>query len=51
MRVIIGNEGDCICAKIRDKHTEYCDAYRLSQFFIKLASNVDDSWSVEEIIK
>jgi hypothetical protein len=34
-----GNEKDCICEKTpKGKHRKYCDAYRLSQFFIKMAS-------------
>jgi hypothetical protein len=30
-----GNEQDCICAKLKGKHTKFCDAYRLSEFFNK----------------
>ena len=30
-----GNEQDCICHKPNGKHTERCDAYRLSEFFKK----------------
>jgi hypothetical protein len=33
-----GNEKDCICEKPKGKHRKYCDAFRLSQFFIKMAS-------------
>lgn len=33
-----GNEKDCICEKPKGKHRKHCDAYRLSQFFIKMAS-------------
>lgn len=33
-----GNEQDCICAKENDIHEKHCDAYRLGQFYIKLAS-------------
>jgi hypothetical protein len=32
-----GNEKDCICAKVKDKHTKRCDAFRLSQFMLKVA--------------
>jgi len=35
---IRGNEEDCICHKPNEKHTERCDAYRLSEFFKKCAS-------------
>jgi len=35
-----GNERDCICHKPNGKHTEYCDAYRLSEFLKKCASTV-----------
>ena len=34
-----GNEQDCICEKSKGKHRKYCDAYRLSQFFIKKEIN------------
>ena len=33
-----GNEQDCICAKPNGKHSKRCDAYRLSEFGIKMAS-------------
>ena len=33
--IIKGNEKDCICDKPNGKHTRYCDAYRLSEFFKK----------------
>jgi hypothetical protein len=32
-----GNESDCICVKSNNKHAEYCDAYRLSEFLKKIA--------------
>lgn len=37
-----GNEKDCICEKPKGKHTKYCDAYRLAEFAIKMASLLDD---------
>ena len=37
-----GNEQDCICHKPKGKHTKYCDAYRLSEFFKKCAANQKD---------
>ena len=33
-----GNEKDFICEKPDEKHREYCDAYRLSEFFKKMAA-------------
>jgi hypothetical protein len=34
-----GNEKDCICSKTdKGNHKKYCDAYRLSQFLIEVAS-------------
>lgn len=33
-----GNEKDCICEKPNGKHKKYCDAYRISQFLIEVAS-------------
>jgi len=33
-----GNEKDCICEKPNGKHREYCDAYRLSEFFKKIGA-------------
>ena len=35
---MMGNEKDCICSNKNNKHTKYCDAYRLSEFFKKSAS-------------
>lgn len=32
-----GNEKDCICHKPKGKHTRPCDAYRLSEFLLKIA--------------
>ena len=29
---MLGNERDCLCAKPKGKHEEYCDAYRWSEF-------------------
>ena len=40
--MIKGNEQDCICEKPNGKHRKHCDAYRLSQFNIYLASILDD---------
>lgn len=34
-----GNEQDCICAKPNDKHEEYCNAYRLSEFMKKCVNS------------
>ena len=33
-----GNEKDCICERPNGKHREFCDAYRLAQFEIYIAS-------------
>lgn len=33
-----GNEKDCICEKSSGKHRRNCDAYRLSEFFIKASA-------------
>ena len=33
-----GNERDCICHKPDGKHTEYYDAYRLSEMLKKCAA-------------
>ena len=33
-----GNEKDCICEKAENKHREYCDAYRLAEFFKKVGA-------------
>lgn len=33
-----GNEKDCICEKPHGKHRRYCDAYRMSEFFKKVAA-------------
>ena len=32
-----GNEKDCICEKFNNKHRKHCDAYRLSEFLIKVS--------------
>ncbi len=39
--MIKGNEKDCICEKPKGKHRRHCDAYRLAQFFIEMASVQD----------
>ena len=31
-KLMLGNERDCLCAKPKGKHEEYCDAYRWSEF-------------------
>lgn len=36
--IMRGNDSDCICAKSNGMHEEFCDAYRLSEFFKKCAS-------------
>ena len=33
--MVKGNEKDCICEKQNSKHKKYCDAYRLSEFYIQ----------------
>ncbi len=40
-----GNEQDCICEKPKGKHRKNCDAYRLSQVMIKVASLSADQLS------
>ena len=37
--MVRGNEKDCICEKPNGKHRKYCDAYRLSEFYKKIASS------------
>ncbi len=34
--MILGNDSDCICHKPDGKHTECCNAYRLSEFEKKM---------------
>ena len=44
-----GNEQDCICEKPEGKHRKNCDAYRLAQFRIKMASVIDRGGKVDFI--
>ena len=37
-KLLKGNEKDCICAKLKGKHTERCDAFRWSEFLKKAAA-------------
>jgi hypothetical protein len=43
-----GNEEDCICAKPKGKHEDFCDAYRLSKFFKKFASSKTERMKDDE---
>jgi len=43
--MIKGNEKDCICEKPNGKHRKNCDAYRLSQFLIEMASIMESTSS------
>ena len=37
IKILRGNEKDCICEKPKGKHRKHCDAYRLQQFLIYAA--------------
>lgn len=40
--MIKGNKKDCICDKPDGKHRKFCDAYRLSEFYKKVAANIKE---------